>query len=186
MRAARGNRVEPSLGPGVAAKQPGESEIRADQRSVHPDRLHGVLRATRVIAAGRPEGRGDEALIDPEEREQRQGEDPRDESHCSGAAHRETPLMRLLARRRKERNCTTPAVAADCRAVSTRSTAGKPPISWRTASRSLRFTLLRTTASPTLDDTVMPTRATSPVIPGPGCCGRPPRARQVAASGPST
>src|SRR3954453_6935970 len=113
MRAARGNRVEPSLGPGVAAKQSGESEIRADKRSVHPDRLHGVLRATRVIAAGRPDRRGDEALVDPEEREQRQGEDPGEEAHPPGAPPRETPLMRVLARRRKERNCAPPAVAAD-------------------------------------------------------------------------
>src|SRR5438045_7251541 len=169
----------------MAAEESTNRQDRPHERAGHPEGVHGVLRTTRVTAASRPQRRGDEPLVEPEQGEEGERERSQEERRCARnrLGHREPPAIRSRAARRKARKSVTSASTADARATSTRSTAGRPAISCRIASRSLRFTRLRTTAPPTLDETVMPTRAGLP----PGCAdAAPSRDRQVAASGPST
>src|SRR5438105_1371988 len=95
--------------------------------------------------------------------------------------------IRTAARRIHARIWGTVACAADARATITRSTAGSPANSWRTASRKRRFTRFRTTEPPTFDDTVNPTRAATAGIPEPAVLpSAASRGRKLAASGPST
>src|SRR4051812_36394799 len=167
----------------MAAEESTNRQDRPHERPAHPDGLQGVLRTARVIAAGRPKRWRDEPLVQPEQGDERERERSQEErrSPRSCLRHRAPPAIRSLAARRKARKSVTSARTAEERATTTRSTAGSPAISCRIASRSLRFTRLRITAPPTLEETVMPTRAR--ILPD---SFPPSRGRQLAASGPST
>ena len=94
--------------------------------------------------------------------------------------------MRAPARRSQARSCSTVAARDEPRATSTRSTAGRDASSCRIASRRRRLMRLRTTESPTFDETASPTRATAGAAPGgPARVASGSRGAQLAARGPS-
>src|SRR5438105_11762828 len=176
----QGGGDEASVGPQQREERPGEDPRQPDRRSRRrmaganvdlPSIGTGLLRrARRRASLADPGGAADFAG--------RTRAEP---------AHEVLPSARnrLAALRSQARSSPTVAFTAEDRATSTRSMAGRSWSSCRAASRRHRFTRLRTTASPTLDDTAIPTRATAGCIPArvnAGCA----RGDQLAASGPST
>src|SRR5215213_9992513 len=89
--------VNPAGVEGSTAEQPVGGEDRAPDRPQLADRLGGVLRAGRVVAAARRSGGGDEALIEANGSEQHSGDQPfhdkrsSAESRTSSASESRTP-----------------------------------------------------------------------------------------------
>src|SRR6185312_11655068 len=143
-----------------AVAEPPQGHQGAAQRTVHADRLLGVARAAGLEAAGRRPA-GHERVHD--EAPQVDGAEQQPERDPPHAA---LPLARSASSRTSvsSQSSRSPASASarPGRATITRSTSeDSPGVTRAAASRRRRLTRLRSTAPPTLRETVRPTRGSA-------------------------
>src|SRR5918994_6379334 len=155
MRSYSFDRVETSPGERVTTEHPEDAHEQAFQDAVFLSGLHGVERATRFIAAGRRQHGGEEPAVDLDQAyEQLPHRNRRQPGRRSAVP---ANLPRALPN--SARNSSKVASAAAGLADTTRSRSpGISEVDARNTSLSLRLTVLRATAVPTLRDTERPRR----------------------------
>ena len=149
--------------PGIAPKQPPAGQSKSAEYAESLNGLRGIFRARGVVLAPRAEQRRDQALVEPD----RRYDEPSHHSHLAassvGASPRRSPRAREISSPRACRIPSRPSRSARARASCLATTTASVPdgsrlLSSATASRSSRFTRLRSTAPPTLRDTESPRR----------------------------
>src|SRR5919108_4580358 len=155
---ARRDMVHTAQRPRIAPEDAPGRECRSLDRTVPVDGRVAVVRARRVVLAHRPEQRTDGPLVQLDQSQQR-------------VLHRAPPpSSRCSAASRSRASCAWSASPAPGSArTTTRLPGGNRSTRSRIRWRSLRFTLLRTTAPPTALLTTKPARVGGAL--SPGACG---------------
>ena len=155
------DRVVAAVAERVAAQQPPAGQHGAAQYAVALDRLHRVRRAGRVVLAAARERRRDEALVEPDRGEHDRAASSRVAPPAPRAAHAVDELGQRAAHAAGSPRARPARARPDARRrrSPTRRAAARPPA--QNASRSTRFTRVRSTAPPTRRDTESPRRGPS-------------------------
>src|SRR5206468_704691 len=150
------DRVDAAATPRVAPHYTPCGQQPAADHAVLPHRLERVLRARRVVAAVRPQCGRDNPPVEVEGQQQELADDPH------GAALPARPAESTSSRSAASTRGSPPSRAsapASGRATRTKSCpSGSSGASAQKASRSIRFTRLRSTAPPTFRPTETPSR----------------------------
>lgn len=160
-----GNRIIPARMPWVAAANSPHSQPQASEQTMATQRLHGVLRATRVKPAAIAQHRADCQLVGADQHQQRLDEQG---LHCAGRRLRRTSISVRQAFRSARSAALTPTTG-----LLRRKTRSRGPISTaikRKASRPCRLIALRNEAArASRFGTINPRRARKPSPTQPKC-----------------